>query len=256
MITCPDKPERPPDRPCAGACGLAIAPVFIEPIEIFGKIAGFTNRWVFEYETCPACADKHARARADAERADRIKSRETALVEMVFEKGFREFTFERYTVTAGTATAVGACKAFDPSKSNLYLWGTAGCGKSHLAVATFRRFHMDGVYSVFTKHSALNRSMQGLKSDEYDRKMDDYAGARVLLIDDLGTAKQTEYADQVLYDIIDTRQMRYQNGLIITSNLSLADLARKFGDDRLPSRIAGFCDVIKMDGADWRVKRG
>ena len=76
----------------------------------------------------------------------------------------------------------------------------------------------------------------------------------VLVIDDLGIGRDTEFAFQTLYEIVDGRYMAMKGGLIVTSNLSLDDLAAKLGDDRIPSRLASMCKVIRMTGADKRVK--
>ena len=64
----------------------------------------------------------------------------------------------------------------------------------------------------------------------------------------------TEYSMSIFYEILDGRLMQKQNGLIITSNLSLNELAVKMGDDRITSRIAGMCRVISLGGDDRRMK--
>ena len=49
--------------------------------------------------------------------------------------------------------------------------------------------------------------------------------------------------------------MRKKNGLIITSNLFIDDLGRKYQDDRIPDRLSGICEVIKIDtGYDFRME--
>ena len=59
----------------------------------------------------------------------------------------------------------------------------------------------------------------------------------------------------MLYEILDLRASNYKNGLILTSNLSLEEFAAKVGDDRLPSRIAGLCKVIKIESKDYRISK-
>ena len=75
-----------------------------------------------------------------------------------------------------------------------------------------------------------------------------------LLIDDFGVEKMTDFAFQTIYEIIDRRYEMGKGGLIITSNLDPDGLAHKFGCDRISSRIAEMCKVVKLEGKDRRIK--
>ncbi len=82
--------------------------------------------------------------------------------------------------------------------------------------------------------------------------LDYYSSVRVLFLDDIGTEKTTDWAQQTLYTVIDHR---YREVLqtVITSNLSLNELSDKTGD-RITSRIAEMCVVIELKGQDRRLK--
>lgn len=221
---------------------------------------GFSNRWVFEKVNCQKCQaaadEKVNQIRIEQKKRDEEeyqRERDLRLKKMIGLRGFENYALDKFEPTFQTQDAYRAAMTFNPKKENLYLWGPAGCGKSHLAVATMRRFY-GAMETMFIKHAALNRSMQGLKGNEYDLELSKYVSHQVLVVDDLGTAKRTEFSDQVLYEVLDGRYMAYQSGLIITSNLSLKDLALALGDDRLVSRIAGICKIIQMKGDDWRLK--
>jgi hypothetical protein len=75
-----------------------------------------------------------------------------------------------------------------------------------------------------------------------------------LIIDDIGTEKQTEFVDQLIYDIID---WRYENNCItlFTSNYALTEVRQKY-HERIASRILGICGqnnvFYKEDGTDKR----
>lgn len=86
---------------------------------------------------------------------------------------------------------------------------------------------------------------------EYNRLCDQ----DLLVIDDLGIAKGTEFMIEVLCEVLNKRFLRGLNGLVVTSNLSLDDLAHKIGDDRLSSRIAGMCKTYELKGPDWRLNK-
>jgi DNA replication protein DnaC len=75
--------------------------------------------------------------------------------------------------------------------------------------------------------------------------LEQYSECGLLVLDDLGSEKTTDYAYQMLYLIINRR---YNNLLptIFTSNFNLSELADKLQDDRITSRIKEMCDIFKM----------
>lgn len=80
-----------------------------------------------------------------------------------------------------------------------------------------------------------------------------YAGAvGTLYLDDIGAEQATDWARQAIYLLLDERYAE-ERRTIISGNLDLDDLARRL-DDRVASRIAGMCRVLKLDGRDRRLK--
>lgn len=73
---------------------------------------------------------------------------------------------------------------------------------------------------------------------------------RLLMLDDLGAHKGSEWVDERLYAIIDAR---YEAKLptVITTNVPPPDMSKAIGD-RLASRIAESFDVVPLTGADRR----
>ena len=78
-----------------------------------------------------------------------------------------------------------------------------------------------------------------------------YSDIDILYLDDLGTEKPSDWAIQVLYLLIDRRYSEMKR-TIISSNLSLNEISDRL-DDRISSRIAGMCEIIKMTGKDRRI---
>jgi DNA replication protein DnaC len=107
----------------------------------------------------------------------------------------------------------------------------------------------------FERVSHLMRRLRGLRGHEEADEIDTLASKRLLIIDDIGVGRGTEYTLAVLYEIIEERIHRGIHGLVMTSNLGLEDIAHKFGDDRLTSRIAGSCRMLRADLGDWRIKQ-
>ncbi len=166
-----------------------------------------------------------------------------------------EFTTERFIISDKNKNALTACAGFTPEIDNIYLFGETGTGKSHLAVIAARKFwHTAQVI----KPCEIFRTIRTCEGAEEETKViNSFASRQVLVIDDLGVGKDTEFAVASMYEIIDKRYQSMHGGLIVTTNLSPDDLAKKLGDDRIPSRLAQMCrgHIFSLNGEkDWRLK--
>lgn len=164
------------------------------------------------------------------------------------------FTLDNFkTPTDGHREAKKAAIAFKPESESLFIHGPCGSGKSHLAAALLQEWASALRGSVgFERTTHLMRMIRGMKGFEEALFIENLAAKKLLVIDDLGVGRGTEFTLSVLYEIIEERTHRGRHGLVITSNLSLDQIADKFGDDRLTSRIAGMCRSVHMDLPDWR----
>lgn len=185
---------------------------------------------------CPWCADAaQAEARTQEEEIKRLGGLKA--VQLYSLKGF------------DNKAAVDMCSGYPDI--NLYIWGAAGVGKTHLATAIIRTYQ-DG---LVVKPAHIFRKCRGLKDGAAEQALINmYVSRRRLLIDDLGIEKQTQFSLSVLYEIIEARDMNYMTGLIVTSNLSLTALAERLGDDRISSRLAGMCRIVEITGKDRRIQ--
>lgn len=162
---------------------------------------------------------------------------------------YENFTLDLYD----NKGAIVACEGFPDC--NLFIHGKTGTGKTHLAVALIR-----GVKSSsMIKPQRIMRIIRGSgdqNAEDEQQAINKIVRQRILAIDDLGANKDTEYSMSILYEILDGRLMNKATGLIVTSNLSLDELSLKMGDDRITSRIAGICRIIKLGGNDRRLGNG
>jgi len=167
--------------------------------------------------------------------------------------GWEDFIFEKYNIFPGHKTIFDECCSFNPCENNFYIFGKCGVGKTHLAYATAHKWY-DNKYKIkIIKQFELSRMLRMRDPREEEELINELSKFEVLLIDDLGVGKSTEFANQILYEIIEKRIMNRQHGLIITSNLSPDEFSEKCGDDRISSRIFGLCDVFKLEGDDFRL---
>lgn len=186
---------------------------------------------------------------------------ENASVKRHLEKILSPFALARFTLenfkspTQSHENAKELALKYRPGTENLFLWGPCGTGKSHLAIAILQEWAGAMRGSVgYERMSELMRFIRGMRgADEVDF-IENLAARRLLVLDDLGVGRGTEFMLSVVYEIIESRAHRGRAGLVITSNLGPEALSEKFGDDRLSSRISGMFTVHRMEIDDWRVK--
>lgn len=186
------------------------------------------------------------------------KQRELEKIQMLGDKGYRDFKFETLIENAENRDAIKICKDFDPVKENLYIYGNSGSGKTHIAYAVARICLDFGIKTGVWTQVSLTRHLRkkSLSSvDLEDLEIERISKLDVLVIDDLGVGRSSEYSNTILYEIINNRIMGLKNGLIITSNLSISEIAQKMDDARFADRVAGLCKIIRLQSEiSWRTK--
>ena len=175
-------------------------------------------------------------------------------------KRFQLRRFETFEVTAETAPAYNACLSFcdgfTPESKGLRLIGDYGTGKTHLTAAIIHRLAEEkGVAGMFVVVPELLRAIRnGYKGDG------DTAGklvqaaetAPLLVLDDLGAEKPTDWVQEQLFIIINRR---YEELLptLITTNCNMAELIDRIGR-RTADRILEMTTPINIKAADYRMK--
>jgi DNA replication protein DnaC len=91
-----------------------------------------------------------------------------------------------------------------------------------------------------------------IEVDEFDL-LDKYCNIDILVLDDIGIEKTSDWTFQMLFQLINFRYLNKKK-TIFTSNLSLEQLSEKLGDDRIPSRILQMCEILEKTGIDFRTK--
>lgn len=165
-------------------------------------------------------------------------------------KAYRECTFE--TFQGNEKLVQGILKLADTG-CDIVLRGETGCGKTHLAVALMQ--HAGHGYFTTAPELLLRiRSTfnDGVMRESEDEVINDLCFHELLVLDDLGAEKTTEFAITTLYIIID-RRIRDAKRTIITTNLSLKEIEEKL-DARIASRLSGMQNV-KISMPDYRKKR-
>jgi DNA replication protein DnaC len=166
---------------------------------------------------------------------------------------------------------------FDPHDgAGLLLIGKIGTGKTHLAVGIVKELILErGIGCLFCDYRELLKQIQNsyntsVQTTELDvlRPVFD---AEVLVLDELGAVKPTEWVWDTVSLILNTRYNNNRTTIITTNfedqaaggvsgTLSAVRAAAReetLGDrigERMRSRLHEMCRIIKLDGLDFRQK--
>lgn len=135
----------------------------------------------------------------------------------------------------------------------LFLWGSCGTGKTFAACAVANALIDRGISAKVTTFGRILNELQGT----FDKQpyLDELNRYSLLVIDDLGIERTSEFSAEQMYGVIDNR---YKSGLplIITTNLDLHEMS-KISDiryKRIYERILEVCHPIEFKGVNYRRK--
>ena len=180
------------------------------------------------------------------------------------------FTPPRFRAPVELPAVITAWAGNGKKAEGLYITGQVGTGKTHAAWAalaawcqvTRTRPHGEepasvdwgGPHSRIAPNIIFARLTDLLDDlrpgDAAVRTIRDCQKAALLVIDDIGAEKPSEWTQERVYSVIDHRYAHCLP-LIVTSNLPPSKLADQIGD-RAASRLAEMCSVVAMTGTDRR----
>lgn len=146
-------------------------------------------------------------------------------------------------------------ETFYKSNRGLLFWGTVGTGKSYAAACIANELLNRKTPVVMTSFVKVLQVIQYNTENETEF-VNRLCAARLLIIDDLGTERNTDYALEKVYNVIDSR---YRTGkpLILTTNLNLQDMqmTQDIRYQRIYDRIFEMCHPVMVNGTSWRINQ-
>lgn len=163
---------------------------------------------------------------------------------------------------------------WDTGGNGLLLTGSIGVGKTHLAVGILQALIAErGARGVFFDYRDLLKQVQnsynrGVETTEMDILKPVFE-AEVLVLDELGANKPTEWVWDTVAHILNTRYNDRRTTIITTNYANLppggvemsgaraAVREETLGDrigERMRSRLQEMCVVVEMTGGDFRQK--
>lgn len=141
---------------------------------------------------------------------------------------------------------------FKRQGKGLLLYGPVGTGKSHLA-ACIANALIDKGYKVLMTNFATMVNILQSSFDGKQEYIDSLNRYSLLVIDDLGVERKTEYMQEQVFNIIDSRD-RSGLPMIITTNLTAEELKKPsdIGNTRIYDRILEKCHPVEISGKSMR----
>lgn len=177
----------------------------------------------------------------------------------LMDEKFRSVRFSTYKVTAENKKALQIAKNYVcnfprmmEQNQGLLFCGNVGTGKSYTAACIGNEL-MDRSFSVVM--TSFVKMLEGKTTLDVDETalIEKFSKASLLIIDDLGTERSTDFALEKVYNIIDSRY-RMRKPIILTTNLEFTQMKEctDIRYNRIYDRIFEMCYPLKMSGMSWR----
>lgn len=222
-------------------------------VELFGSVR------------TPFCLCKCAAEARDREEAERKRAELQRKIKEYRRVGFPESEMQDWTfenADGSNEKIMSAMKNyvanFDDLRQQgkgLLLFGTVGTGKTYAAACIANALIDKGYPVLMTNFARIANTVQGLFEgrQEYYDSLNRFP---LLILDDLSAERKTEYMQEIVFNVIDSR---YRAGLplIVTTNLTSEELKHPsdISYQRTFSRLLEMCLPVKVEGKDKRLDK-
>lgn len=139
----------------------------------------------------------------------------------------------------------------------LYLMGGYGAGKSHLAYAIARDVIRQGKPAVaITLADLLGTLREAINFGNFEEVFRDISDVYLLVLDDVGAERGTEWGTELFYRLINYRYMQ-RLPTVFTSNFDVSHFEARISSRLSEGMLSGtpFCRVLNVPASDFRPRK-
>jgi DNA replication protein DnaC len=225
---------------------------------------------------CPLCDDTGWKPIDDPSTGERRVARcdcwreqigKQRLADANIPKRYQHCTLDNFlayneSLERGVAHARRLAQAFPAAAVGLFFEGQPGVGKTHLAVAVLKQIvERTGARGLFYDTRDLLRVIRStydpsIRTTELE-VLRPVMTADLLVLDDLGAEKTSEWVEETMNLIVNTRYSERRLTIFTSNYPDIPDdtepnsLLFRIGD-RMRSRLHEMCEFIVLDAADYR----
>lgn len=181
---------------------------------------------------------------------------------------YSECSLQNYYPSKGNGTQLRAfnyafrlVREYPSVDRGLVLMGTCGVGKTHLSVAILRGLIEKGIPCLFYEFGSLLKEIQNsynpISQTSELKVLAPVFEAEVLVLDELGASKPTDWVRDTMMQIINTRYNDRKLTIFTTNYLDGRRTEREETLEdrigvRLRSRLFEMCKTVQIEGEDYR----
>jgi DNA replication protein DnaC len=201
----------------------------------------------------------------------RFEDRKSKFMEAaLIPRRYNECSLQSYQPAQGNASQLRAfnyafrlVREYPAVNQGLLFMGPCGVGKTHLCVAILRGFVEKGMPCIFYEFGSLLKEIQNsynpVSQNSELKLLAPVFEAEVLVLDELGASKPTDWVRDTMMQIINTRYNDKKLTIFTTNFLDSRCTERdETLEDRigvrLRSRLFEMCKTVQIKGKDYRKK--
>lgn len=222
-----------------------------------GKVLEFFGKQMIFKTACKCDRDREAKEKERQKQLEIERLKSICFTSMIQ----WAYTFENYQGKENQSLIIAKNFVKDYElmrKENIGLlfYGSVGSGKTYLACSIANALIEQYQIGVKIRNFAqiINELQKGGFDFDKNAYIESLVNTSVLILDDLGIERDTSYAKEQVYNIVNNRYLK-QKPTIFTTNLSY-DTIQNFKDSveyqRIYSRIIEMCIPVMVVGEDFR----